>query len=55
MLIAELQTLIKIVLNLGAIFGLAFMVACTVLVILCIIHGDIKIRIVKNEDEKEKK
>ena len=55
MLIAELSALIKIVLILDKIFGLTFMMACTVFVIVCIIQSDIKISIVKNEDEKEQK
>ncbi|WP_158591421.1 hypothetical protein [Roseburia sp. 1XD42-69] len=55
MLIAILPDLLKFVLRLGMIFGLAFMLACTALVIYCIINGDIKISIVKSEDEKEEK
>lgn len=55
MLIAELQALIKIVLNLGAIFGLAFMLACTVFVIISIIHGNIRINIVRDETENKEK
>lgn len=55
MLVAILQALLKFVLRLGIIFGLAFMVACTVFVIYCMVHGDIKINIVKNEIEKENK
>ena len=55
MLIAELQALIKIMLNLGAIFGLAFMVLCTVFVIICVIHGNIRINIVKDETENKEK
>lgn len=51
MLATILQTLFK----LSAIFGLIFMIACTVFVVVCVIHGDIKINIVRNEDEKENK
>lgn len=54
MLVAIMQALLKFVLGLGIIFGLAFMVACTVFVIYCIIHGDIKINIIRNKTEKEK-
>lgn len=54
MLAAILQALFKFVLRLGVIFGLTFMVACTVFVIYCIIHGDIKINVIRNEIEKEK-
>lgn len=49
MLSAILQTLFK----LSIIFGLVFMIACTVFVIVCIAHGDIKINIVRNEANKE--
>lgn len=49
MLATILQTLFK----LSAIFGLVFMIACTAFVIACIIKGDIKINIVRNEAEKE--
>lgn len=54
MLTAILQALLKFVLRLGVIFGLAFVVACTVFVIYCIIHGDIKINVIRDEIEKEK-
>lgn len=49
MLSAILQTLVK----LSIMFGLVFMIACTVFVIVCIAHGDIKVKIVRNEAEKE--
>ncbi len=55
MLAAILQALFKFVLRLGVIFGLTFMVACTIFVIYCIIRGDIKINIIRNEIEKENK
>lgn len=51
MLATILQTLFK----LSAIFGLIFMIACMVFVVVCVIHGDIKINIVRNEAEKENK
>lgn len=54
MLVAILQALLKFVLRLGIIFGLAFMVACTVFVIYCIVHGDIKINLTKDRANKEK-
>lgn len=50
-MIAILQMLFK----LSATFGLAFMITCTVFVIVSFIHGDIRINIVKRETEKEKK
>lgn len=55
MLLAILQTLFDFMLKLGAILGIAFMIVCTVFVIVCIIHGDIKINIIRNESEKENK
>lgn len=55
MLIAILPYLLKFVLELGALFGLAFMVVCTVFVVICIIHGDIKINIISDKDKKEGK
>lgn len=51
MLVTILQTLFK----LSAIFGLAFMIACTVFVVVCVIRGDIKIKIVRDEAEKKNK
>lgn len=49
MLLAILQILLKIC----AIFGLAFMVVCTVFVVVCVVRGDIKISITRNKIEKE--
>lgn len=49
MLLAILQILLK----LCAIFGLAFMVLCTIFVVFCIIRGDIKISIIKDKTERE--
>ena len=53
-MLSILQALLKFVLRLGVIFGLAFMVACTVFVIYCIVHGDIKINLTKDRADKEK-
>ena len=53
MLLAMLQTLFNFMLKLSVVFGFIFMIACTVFVIVCIIHGDIKINIVRSKDEKE--
>lgn len=53
MLLAILQTLFNFMLKLGVVFGFIFMIACTVFVIVCIIHGDIKINIVRSNEEKE--
>ena len=52
MLLAMLQTLFNFMLKLGVIFALAFMIACTVFVIVCVVHGDIRINIIRNESEK---
>lgn len=52
MLVAILQAIFKFVLKLSVVFGLAFMVACTVFVIVCIVHGDIKVSIVRDSAEK---
>lgn len=49
MLVTILQTLFK----LGSILGLAFMVACTVFVIVCAIHGDIKVNIVRDATQNK--
>ena len=48
-----LATILQILFKLSVIFGLVFMIACTVFVIVCIIHGDIKINIIRSKDEKE--
>ncbi len=53
MLSAILQAMLKFVLTLGAIFGLAFMVICTVLVIVCAIRGDIRINITRDNAENK--
>lgn len=53
MLVVIIQILFKFMLELGAIFALAFMIACTVFVVVCVIRGDIKINIIRNETEKE--
>lgn len=53
MLVAILQALLKFVLKLGIIFGLAFMLACTVFVIVCVIHGDIRINVVRDETQNK--
>lgn len=50
-----LATILQTLFRLSVIFGLILMIACTVFVIVCIIHGDIKINIVRNETERESK
>jgi uncharacterized membrane protein len=54
MLVAILQVVFNFILKLSIIFGLTFMVACTVFVIYCIVHGDIKINLTKDRADKEK-
>lgn len=48
-------TILQALFMLGAIFGIAFMVLCTVFVVICIVHGDIKISIVRNGAGNTKK
>ena len=55
MLVAILQELLQSVLKLSVIFCLAFMVACTALMIVCLVRGDIRINIVRGSAEKESK
>lgn len=55
MLVAILQVLFKFVLKLGVTLGFIFMIACTVLVVVCAIRGDIKINVIKSESEKGEK
>lgn len=55
MLIVILQAILKCILSLGTIFGLVFMILCTVFVITSAIYGDIRISIVKDEAANEKK
>ena len=55
MLATILQAMFQFVLKLSTIFGLVFMVACTVFVTVCAIRGDIKIKIIRSKAEKESK
>ena len=52
-MLAALQFIVRNVLILSTIIGLAFMVACTVFMIICAIRGDIKINVTRSKDEKE--
>ena len=52
-MLATLQLIVRNVLILSTIIGLVFMMACTVFVVVCIIHGDIKINITRDGTEKE--
>lgn len=53
MLVVIMQTLFKFMLELGAIFVLAFMIACIVFVVVCAVRGDIKISITGTENGKK--
>lgn len=48
-----LATILQILFKLSVIFGLVFMIACTVFVIVCIVHGDIKINVIRSKREEE--
>lgn len=50
-----LQFFIQFVMGLCEVAWLAFMTACTVIVITMRIHGDIRINIVRDKTEKEDK
>ena len=54
-MLATLQFIVRYVLIFSTIIGLVFMVGCTVFMIVCAIRGDIKINIIRSEDEKENK
>lgn len=53
MLVIIMQTSFKFMLELIAIFVLAFMIACTVFMVVCAVRGDIKISITRSENGKE--
>lgn len=53
MLLAILQAMLQFVLKLGVIFGFIFMISCTAFVIVCIVHGDIKINVIRSKREEE--
>lgn len=48
-----LSTILQTLFKLGMVVGLAFMVLCTVFVVVCVIRGEIKVSITRNENEKE--
>lgn len=54
-MLAALQFIVRYVLILSTIIGLVFMVACTMLVTVFAIKGDISINIIRSKDEKENK
>lgn len=51
-MLAILQILTKFIITSGIIFVFAFMVICTVFVIAALIHGDIRIKMFRDSDEK---
>lgn len=54
MLIA-LQPIFKFILTIGVVLGIVFMILCTAFVFISLIHGDIKINMVRDEAEKQDK
>lgn len=54
-MISTIKYYLRYFLTLCFIAAIAFMVACTVLVVVCAIRGDIKVNIIKSESEKEEK
>lgn len=50
-MLAILQHLLKCILISGGIIGLIFMMGCTILVVHSIIHGDIKVNLIKENIE----
>lgn len=54
-MLAIMHTLFKFMLKSGTISVFAFMIMCTVFVVICVIRGDIKISITRNETKKENK
>lgn len=54
-MLAILQFLTKLVLTSGVVFGLVFILICTVFVIVSVAHGDIKIKIARNNAENKDK
>lgn len=54
-MVNTLQFCIRFLLVLGVTVGIAFMVMCTVFVIISFVQGDIKISMVRGEAEKQDK
>lgn len=52
-MLAALQFIVRYVLILSTIIELVFMVASTIFIIACVIHGDIKINITRKGTEKK--
>lgn len=54
-MLSILQHLLKCTLISGGIIGLIFMMGCTILVVHSIIHGDIKVNLIKENIETDSK
>ena len=52
-MLEALKFFTRYVLILSTIIGLVFMVVCTVFIITSVLHGDIKINIVRNKADKK--
>ena len=55
MLTTTLQPIFRFILTFGATLGVVFMIICTIFVVISLIHGDIKISMVRDETDKEDK
>lgn len=54
-MLATLQPILKFILTFSAVLGIAFMILCTAFVVVSLIHGDIKISMVRDKTDKEDK
>lgn len=54
-MLSILQHLLKCTLISGGVIGLIFMMGCTILVVHSIIHGDIKVNLIKENIETDSK
>lgn len=52
-MLAALQPIFRFILTFSAIVGIVFMIICTIFVVISLIHGDIKISMVKDDTDKE--
>ena len=54
-MLAALQPILNFILTFSAVLGIVFMIICTIFVVISLIHGDIKISMVRDETDKEDK
>ena len=54
-MLAALQPILNFILTFSAKLGIVFMIICTIFVVISLIHGDIKISMVRDETDKEDK